>query len=143
MAAGWVISTYVISLIPMHGNNMYPAIRDGDLCVLYRIGGIRQGDVVIYEYGGEQKLARVAAVEGSTVTMGEDGSFMIDGFVPAEEIFYPTMAGAKGDTVEIQEGEVFLLNDYRTEQGDSRDIGCVKVKDLKGKVLFLFRRRGI
>ena len=143
IAAAFAIYTFVLAPVPMHGNNMYPAVRDGDLCLVYRLGKVRQNEVVIYEYNGEQHIGRVAAVAGSTVTMSEEGSFMIDGFVPAEEIFYPTMPGKKGNSIEIGEDEWFILNDFRTEQTDSRDVGCIKTSDIKGTVMFIFRRRGI
>ena len=137
------VHIYIAGPFPMHGNNMYPAVRDGDLCIVYRRGSINQSDVVVYEYKGEQRIGRVAAVEGSTVTMTENGAFMIDGYVPAEEVFYPTTPGEMGDTIEIGKDEWFILNDLRTEKGDSRDIGCIKTSDIKGKVLFIFRGRGI
>lgn len=142
-AALFAVHTYAVGIFPMHGNNMYPSIRDGDLCIIYRLGEIGQSDVVIYEYNGEQRIGRVAAVEGSTVTMSDEGSFMIDGYAPAEEVFYPTFPGALGDSIEVGEGEWMIMNDLRTEYGDSRDIGCIKTSDIKGKVLFLFRGRGI
>lgn len=143
IAAGVIIHLYVISLLPMHGNYMYPAIRDGDLCVVYRLGKIRQNEPVVYTYNGEQRIGRVIAVEGSKVTMSEEGSLMIDGYVPAEEVFYPTMPGKLGNTIEIKKDEWLILNDLRTEQGDSRDMGCIKTSDIKGTILFIFRRRGI
>lgn len=143
LAAGFIIHTFVVTAVPMHGNYMYPAVRDGDLCIVYRPGTVRQNEAVLYECGGKLRIGRVVAVAGSTVTMSEEGSLMIDGFVPAEEIFYPTVPGEKGDSVEVGEGEWFILNDYRTERGDSRDAGCIKTSDIKGVVVFIFRRRGI
>ena len=38
---------------------------------------------------------------------------------------------------------IFLLDDYRTIGVDSRTFGEVRQSDLLGKVVYVFRRRGI
>ena len=43
----------------------------------------------------------------------------------------------------VPEGCVYLLGDYRTNTTDSRDFGPVEEKQIKAKVVSIFRRRGI
>ena len=45
--------------------------------------------------------------------------------------------------VTVGADEVYLLNDYRSYQTDSREFGNVKISGIDGKVIFLFRWRGI
>lgn len=41
----------------------------------------------------------------------------------------------------LKDDEYFVLNDYRSNDKDSRTYGVVKKCDMKGKLLFLLRRR--
>ena len=41
------------------------------------------------------------------------------------------------------EKEVFLLNDYRSDQADSRRFGSIRFSGIDGRVIFLFRWRGL
>lgn len=43
----------------------------------------------------------------------------------------------------VPKGCVFVLGDYRTQAEDSRDHGCVKLGDVKAKVITILRRRAL
>lgn len=141
-----LVSVYVLSFGRMSGNQMFPAVRDGDLCVFYRLEPYQVNDVVIYRTeGGERKLGRILACQGQTVKIRKDGGILVNGQVPAEEIFYPTYPAEKEEItypLEIPQNAVFILNDFRQETDDSRENGPVELKALEGKLLFLLRRRG-
>ena len=42
----------------------------------------------------------------------------------------------------VGEDQVFILNDFRSDSTDSRLFGAVDMKDVKGPVLIMLRRRG-
>ena len=64
----------------MHGNAMFPAIRDGDFCLYAKTGAITQNDVIFYrDNSGQISCGRVVAQGGQTITFGETGGYMIDG----------------------------------------------------------------
>ena len=44
---------------------------------------------------------------------------------------------------EVPENCVFVLNDFRSDTSDSRVFGGVRQDDLKGRIIFIMRRRGI
>ena len=44
--------------------------------------------------------------------------------------------------VPLEEDEYFILNDFRNDTADSREYGPVKKENVKGKLLYLLRRRG-
>ena len=136
-----LICFFVLCPYAVHGNRMFPKLRDGDCAVVLKVGGFQKGDVVSYEQSGIRYFSRIVGTPGDTVSIGHDG-FRVNGLVQSEEIFYET-ASEKEIEVIVGTDEVFLLNDYRSDQMDSRAFGSVKISNIDGKVIFLFRWRGI
>ena len=136
-----LVCLFIICPYAIHGNRMFPKLRDGDCAVVLKVGGVERGDVISYKKDGVRYFSRVIAMSGDSVIIGEEG-YRINGCVPAEEVFYPT----ESDTViemDLGPDEVFILNDYRSNQSDSRELGKLKLKEIEGKVVFLFRWRGL
>ena len=141
----WILFTFIICLNVHYGNNMHPAIRDGDLLISLRIQKPYLNAAVLYEHDGELRVGRVIALAGSTVGLSEEGEMSVNGVVPGEEVFYPTKKAESSDIefpYTVKEGEVFILNDFRSDTYDSRSFGGVSVDDLKGTIFFSMRRRG-
>ena len=136
-----LICLFVLCPYAVHGNRMFPKLRDGDCAVVLKIGGLQKGDVVTYKKDGVRYFARIVGTAEDTVSIGSDG-FRVNGLVQSEEIFYET-ALEKEIEVTVGADEVYLLNDYRSDQTDSREFGNVKISGIDGKVIFLFRWRGI
>lgn len=139
-----IVLTWILGLHRMTGNNMFPFVKDGDLCIAYKLDDYTTGDVVLYRNDeGKMKLGRIVAVGGQSVDFPKDGGYTVDGYQPSEEITYQTF-GADGVKypIDVGEDEVFIMNDFRSDTDDSRQFGCVKKSDIDGKLLFLIRRRG-
>ena len=143
----WALLTFVFGVHFQRGNSMYPFLMDGDVVIFYRPEKCRVGDVTAYRSPetGKIALSRVAAMGAHEIRVTSFGELLIDGFVPNEAVFYPTepLPGSMiSYPYRMEEGEVFLLDDFREEGRDSRIFGAVKQEDLLGKVVYLFRRRG-
>ena len=143
-----VMFLFVMGLHIQHGNRMYPFIMDGDLVVTYKLEPCRVGDVVAYrnrDYG-EVALSRVVAIGENTIQITDYGELLVNGVSPSESVFYPTLK-AEGSSIAfpytMRGTGIFLLDDYRTIGVDSRTFGEVRQSDLLGKVVYVFRRRGI
>ncbi len=128
------------------GNEMSPFVRDGDLCLFLRQAEPSVGDVVLYRTEeGQLKIGRVAAAGGQEVDFYENGGFTVDGYEPSEEIPYETWRDEASDVeypLQLEENQLFLMNDFRSLQSDSRSFGPVNTEDIEGTLLFLLRRRG-
>lgn len=133
--------TLVFVLVPhrMTGNGMFPSPKDGDLCLFYRLEDAHTGDVTLYEADGEIRVGRIVAVPGQTVKFPEEGGYLVNGYAPYEELPYETYG--EGQYV-LREDEYFVLNDYRSNDRDSRTYGVVEKGSMRGKLLFVLRRRG-
>lgn len=140
----WLALIYVFGVFRLSGNNMYPALKDGDLCITYRLDPYYSSDVVVYRVGEEIRFGRIVARAGDTVN-GDSTGLLVNGGHPSEEIFFPTQMLGTNLTlpVTLKKGEVMILNDFREDFSDSRTYGVINVEDLEGKVIFIFRRRGI
>lgn len=143
--ASYAVLTYVAFPVRIKGNAMFPAAQDGDLGIFYKLDPYSIGDVVLYEDSeGNRRVGRIAASAGQEVDFPEGGGYLVNGYAPAEKVTYPTYADEGSDVkfpLKIGSGEYFLLNDFRTDSSDGRRFGAVPETSIKGKVIFILRRR--
>lgn len=139
-----LLSLFVFGLCRNLDADMYPALKDGDLVIYYRLDkDYIASDCIVLTYDGRQQVRRVVAVEGDTVDITEQG-LVINGQLQWETYVYEeTQRYAEGVDfpITLQEGEVFVLGDARASATDSRIYGAVNVADTKGKVMLILRRR--
>ena len=143
IAVGYILCTKVFYISINHENNMYPAIRDGDLCIALRFVTPENGSVVAYNTEEGVKYGRIVSTGGHTVNITNEG-LLVDDSLQYEYVVYPTTE--EGVEVEmpynVGEGSYFILNDYRSDTKDSRLYGSLK-EEVIGKVVLVIRRRGI
>lgn len=143
-----IVLTFVLGIHVQQGNSMYPFLMDGDLLITYKLDPYRVGDAVAYRdpETGETAVSRIVAVGENTIQVTDYGELLINGIAPQEKVFYPTLP-LEGSSVEypyiMRKGGYFVLDDYRTEGRDSRQFGQLLKEELLGKVVYVFRRRGI
>lgn len=143
--AGWFLLSKVFFITQVSGNDMFPAMKDGDLVIAFRLQqAYVKNDVVVYQINGKTHIGRVIAKETDYVQLDDSGSLLVNGTDQSGEILYPTYA-KDGITYPyaVLEGQVFVLGDYRTQAKDSRDFGAISLKNVQGKVITILRRRGL
>lgn len=134
-----LLNKFVVTATIYYDNNMFPSIKDGDLVVVEKYDkDIQLSDVVIYK----NRLYRVIAKSGQEVDISKEGILTVNGMQPAENTNSLTSKGEKEYPIKVPEGELFVLNDYREDESDSREFGTIKESDIEGKVFFITRRRG-
>lgn len=135
---------FVVGIHVNHGNASYPMLKDGDLVITYKFGKLNTGDEICYKTADGVRFGRVVAHGGDEVSIS-DSYVMVNGFGLAGDVLYPTTL--EGACVEfpytVQEGSVFVMNDYRKDIKDSRTYGAIPLEDCEGKVILVMRRRGI
>lgn len=140
----WAVFTFVLGLSVHYGNNMSPAVHDGDLLVSLRLQKPYINSVVLYRINGKTDVGRVIAFEGSVIDITNNGLLTINGVASTAEVFYATHQ-AQNSPIQfpytVESGKVFILNDFRDDTNDSRMFGAVDKKDLEGPMLFTVRRR--
>ena len=136
---------FVIGIKIHYGNNMHPAINDGDLVVSLKLQRPFLNSAVLYKHNGKKTVGRVVGLPGNVIEINDTGQLMVNGMVASEDIFYPTylpdQQGIEYPYI-VEEGKVFILNDFREDMNDSRVFGTIDMTDIDGPVIFSFRRRG-
>lgn len=140
-----VLLTQVFLITQVSGNDMFPAIKDGDLVFAYRLqSDLSKNDVVVYTAAGQRRVGRILGRPGDVITLDDSGNLLVNGTNQGGEIMYPTYAKENYTyPFVVPENSYFLLGDYRTQSEDSRDFGPVMRSSIQGKVITILRRRGI
>jgi len=144
-AIGYILITQVFLITQVSGNAMFPALKDGDLVIAFRMQETyAKNDVIVYTVDGKTYFGRIVALQTDALIMDETGTLLVNGAVQSGEIMYPTYA-KEGITYPygVPEGHVFVLGDYRTQTEDSRDFGAIPLENVEGKVITILRRRGL
>lgn len=143
--AAYVIFTKVFLITQNNGLGMFPAMKDGDLVIAFRLQEeYAKNDVVVYTMDGKQRVGRIIARETDVIAMDGSGTLRVNGTVQSGEILYPTYAKEKLEyPYSVPEGHMFIMGDYRTNAEDSRDHGPVPMENLDAKVITILRRRGL
>lgn len=142
---GYLIFTQVFLIARVKGNDMFPALKDGDLAIIYRLHkDYVKNDVVFYKNNGKRHVGRVIAKEEDVVNIDENGTLYVNGTVQNGEILYPTHAKESFTyPYRVEKDSVFILGDFRTKAEDSRDYGPIHKDNIEGKIISILRRRGL
>lgn len=143
ITAIWAIISFVIVPYRMSDNSMYPNVHDGDLGLYYKLEAISIDSVVLYKTdNGDLKVGRVVALGGHTIEFLESGGYNLNGYAALEKIPFETDGGELVDNpITLEEDEYFVLNDYRSNDDDSRTNGVIKKDQIVGTLLLVLRIR--
>lgn len=142
---GTLMFTQFFLITQARGIGMFPAIKDGDLVICFRLHqNYQKNDVITYKVDGNRNIGRIIARATDVVTIDEEGTLRVNGTVQSGEIMYPTYAKEGIQyPYRVPDNHIFVLGDYRTQAIDSRDIGPIPMEDVEGKVITILRRRGL
>ena len=145
----FVLFSLVFGFTTIKGEDMAPALRDGDIVLYFRLGkSYNPSDLLIYEKDGEKHAGRVIANAGTSLGKTEKGLLLINGRIhPPQKrtgLFYETYARKKLKyPITLGSDEYFVLGDRRDDAKDSRDYGPIHKDEIKGKVFSVIRKKNI
>ena len=141
-----IIRIFFYSPIRVNGSSMYPTLQDKEFMILNKIGlqkGINRFDIVVVESNGKYIIKRVIGLPGESI-MYKDNKLYINGKVIEDN--YSKSETENFENVILKDNEYFVMGDNREISKDSRVIGPVNIKNIKGKtnlVIFPFNKIGI
>ncbi len=137
---------FFFSPIRVNGTSMYPTLQDKEFMILNKISlkqGINRFDIVVVQDNNNKYIIkRVIGLPGESV-MYKDNKLYINGKVVEDN--YSKTTTNDFDNVVLGENEYFVMGDNRTVSKDSRIIGPVNIKNIKGKtnlIIFPFNKIG-
>ena len=146
-AVCWGFFHFLFMITQVKGMDMFPAVKDGDLAIVFRMQQeYAKNDVIAYRTDTGTKFGRIVARATDVVTIDDTGSLTVNGTTQTGEILYPTYPDEDGSLTypyTVPENCVFVLGDYRTQAQDSRDFGPIPLGDVEGKLITILRRRGL
>lgn len=153
VVAVWLIFFVLIGATHMPSGDMIPGMAAGDLVIFYRLDkDVQAQDLVVIEKNVPELnskglfICRVVAVAGDTVEISDDDRLIVNGNAVIEHnIYFPTprYEGFVEYPLTLQEGECFVLADYREGGTDSRFFGPVTKSEIDGTVITIIRKNNL
>lgn len=143
------VFTCIFGVKTIESNDMYPAVRSGDVVLYFRLSEPKNLDAVIYKTEDGDNVGRIQAVEGTEIGVTNKGEITLnDDIQPIQKkqgVFYETFKRESGIEYPytVNPNEYFILGDERDSAKDSRVYGTIRRRDIKGKIFMTLRRRAI
>lgn len=128
------------------GNDMYPAVKDGDLIIGYRLDKPQIGDVVLIKKNDKSYVGRIIAQTGDIIEIDDSGEVKLNGSLQSENVFYNTYADEESNVtypLTVSSDSYFVLVDMRKDGEDSRTYGTVSSDEIIGTAISFLRVRGL
>lgn len=137
-----LIRTFIVTPIKVNGSSMYNTLEGNEIMLLWKIGEMKRYDIVVAKTESDTLIKRVYAFPNETIEC-KDG----DIYINDEKIEDPYAFGETEDfkKVTLKDNEYFVMGDNRFISLDSRKIGPISKKNMKGTtnfVLFPFKKFG-
>jgi signal peptidase I len=145
VAVSAFIIVFLYQPVRVEGTSMLPMLEDQDRLFInkmaYRVGDIRQGDVVVFQYPldhSKSYIKRVIAVPGDRIRIDHGRVYVNE--VQLKEPYVPNRFmddRSMAETV-LPPREYFVMGDHRSISSDSREIGPVDRDLIYGKAVFVY-----
>ncbi|MFL0197497.1 signal peptidase I [Clostridium sp. WILCCON 0269] len=141
----FVFHSYVFARADVTGPSMQPTFNDRDVIFVEKvsteIGHINRSEIVIFNSKNQNNdtyIKRVIGIAGDKIDI-KDGKVYLNGqaitesYLPQGTITEPNSFNTE---YVIPKGYIFVLGDNRGNSTDSRILGLINIKDVKGHVIF-------
>lgn len=134
----------ILGITTADSDYMQPGVKYHDNLIYSRIDhDYALRDVVIYEYEGKTYVGRIVGMPGDTISTNVNGNIFQNDFLVYEEDIRYTVDRSKEVTITLGDNQYFIICDNRSQNFDSRTFGAIEKKDIKGKVIMVWRRFNI
>jgi signal peptidase I len=145
------IFLFIVAIIPVAGNSMNPSLSDGNLVLVSRInnyfGGYKRGNIITFTTNDKKSyVKRIIGLPGERIDY-LNGSLLINN-VSYNESYLNSDVKTSNFMFEdicnlnkcpkgvIPKNMYLVLGDNRIDSKDSRELGLISIKEIKGKIIY-------
>lgn len=137
--------TYVFAKSYVVGPSMQPTFNNNDVIFLEKIstetGHINRGEVIVFNSKDENNddyIKRVIGIAGDKIDIKDGKVYLNEKLLSENYLPQGTVTDPNSINTEyiIPEGYIFVMGDNRGNSTDSRILGPINLKDVKGHVIF-------
>lgn len=129
-----LVRTFIATPIKVNGNSMYKTLNGKEYMILNKLAKIDRYDIVVLDTDDDELIKRVYGMPGEKVSI-EDGNIYINDKKIEDKYAYGNTSSY--EAIILGDDEYFVLGDNRVVSLDSRIIGPIKDKDIKGTTNFI------
>lgn len=142
-----VFRSYVFARADVEGQSMYSTLNDKDVIFVEKLSlithSIKRGEIIIFNSNnskGDIYVKRVVAVEGDVIEIKDGKVFVNDtelneAYLDKDTFTSPGEFLADDRKYTLEKDHVFVLGDNRGNSIDSRILGPISIKDIKGHAI--------
>lgn len=130
-----IVCTIIFTFIrpaKIHQTSMLPNYKDGEIVLYTPWSELEKKDVVIFEKDKEYYIKRIIGMPGDVVEIKNGNVYVND---KKQDQNYTKDKTTDGNLkCKVPKNEYFVMGDNRLDSLDSRDIGTINKKHIKGEV---------
>lgn len=136
--------TYVFARADVDGLSMFSTLNNKDVLFVEKISTLthsfKRGQIVIFDsknLAHEIYVKRIIGIPGDEIEIKNgkvylNSSELEENYLDSDTVTNPGPLFIKNAKFKVEEGYVFVLGDNRTDSIDSRMLGPISIKDIKG-----------
>lgn len=140
-AIAFFIKGYVFDIIQVSGTSMVPTLHDSDRVAVEKISlyndNLKHGEIIIFDPGSKGRgiyIKRIIGLPGDEIEIS-NGSVYVNGKKLEESYLKPGTYTEGDQKLTVPNDSIFVLGDNREVSEDSRYIGPIPIKNIKGHAI--------
>jgi signal peptidase I len=139
-----LIRIFIVTPVQVDGSSMYPTLKNNEILILKKYDkSYHRFDIVVLSSPRGRLIKRVIGLPGETIEFKNNKLYINGKYI--KQKFRRNTKTSDFEKVKIPKGYYFVMGDNRDNSADSRILGPINKKDIKGTIgirLFPFNKIG-